>query len=146
MNFFILNGPNLNLLGQREIEIYGDRSMDEVMDEVRRQFPDYQIKHFQSNSEGTLIDHLQKNGPLVDGIVFNPAAYTHTSIALADTIRALSVPVVEVHISDPEQRAPYRKVSFLRPACVHRIAGKGVVCYQKGIEWLIEHLGGSRGE
>ncbi len=140
MHFFILNGPNLNLLGQREPDIYGKSSLQDIMEEVHTLFPRHNIEDFQSNSEGRLIDILQEKGFSCDGIVFNPAGYTHTSIALADTIRSIPCPVVEVHISNPEAREPYRKVSFLRDHCAHTISGEGPSCYEQGIRWLLRHL------
>jgi 3-dehydroquinate dehydratase-2 len=134
----ILNGPNLNLLGTREPHIYGSASLQDLLDELKLHFKELRLLHVQSNHEGVLIDTLQEWDKEVEGIVFNPAAYTHTSIAMADTIAAISSPVVEVHLSNVEEREPFRKISYLRPYCAHTIYGKGFKGYHEAIQWLIE--------
>lgn len=125
----IVNGPNLNLLGQREPEIYGRVSFEEHFAKMQRSFPDLELEYYQSNHEGCLIDKLQEANLRFDGVVMNPGAYAHTSIALADCIRAISIPVVEVHITDISQREPYRRHSFTAEACVKCFAGYGLEGY-----------------
>ena len=133
----IINGPNLNLLGRREPEIYGSMSFDDYLPELRRAFPDAELDYYQSNHEGFLIDKLQEADGVYDGVVMNPGGYAHTSIALADCIRAIDIPVVEVHISDISKREPYRRHSFTAEACVKCISGLGLEGYAKAIESII---------
>ena len=134
MTIQIINGPNLNLLGVREPDVYGSTSFDDFLPRLRACFPDVQIDYFQSNIEGELIDKLQAVGFQCDGIVLNAAAYTHTSIALADCIRAISAPVVEVHISNVHQREPFRHQSMIAAACRGVICGFGLDGYRLAIE------------
>lgn len=134
MTIQIINGPNLNLLGVREPDVYGCTSFDDFLPRLRACFPDVQIDYFQSNIEGELIDKLQAVGFQRDGIVLNAAAYTHTSIALADCIRAISTPVVEVHISNVHQREPFRHQSMIASACRGVICGFGLDGYRLAIE------------
>lgn len=134
MTIQIINGPNLNLLGVREPDVYGSMSFDDFLPRLRACFPDVQIDYFQSNIEGELIDKLQAVGFQCDGIVLNAAAYTHTSIALADCIRAISTPVVEVHISNVHQREPFRHQSMIASACRGVICGFGLDGYRLAIE------------
>ena len=134
MTIQIINGPNLNLLGVREPSVYGSTSFDDFLPRLRACFPDVQIDYFQSNIEGELIDKLQTVGFQCDGIVLNAAAYTHTSIALADCIRAISAPVVEVHISNVHQREPFRHQSMIAAACRGVICGFGLDSYRLAIE------------
>ena len=136
MKILILNGPNLNLLGKREPEIYGTVSFEDYLPKMRERFPQHEIAYFQSNHEGTLIDKLQEADTQYDAAVMNPGGYAHTSIALADCIRAISIPVVEVHISDISKREPYRQHSFTAEACVKCISGLGMGGYDKAIEAL----------
>jgi len=138
MTIGILNGPNLNLLGTREPHIYGSGSLDDLIDELHLHFKEIEMLHLQSNHEGVLIDTLQKWDSETDGIILNPAAYTHTSIALADTVAAIETPVVEVHLSDVESREPFRKISYIRPHCAHVIFGKGFRGYHEAVRWLFE--------
>lgn len=135
----ILNGPNLNLLGTREPEVYGRVSMDDYLKALAVDYPGVEIDYYQSNSEGELIDRLQEAGFDEDlsGIVFNAGAYTHTSLALADAIRAIGRPVVEVHISNPAAREEIRHRSLIAPACKGTIAGFGMDSYRLGIEALL---------
>ena len=134
MTIQIINGPNLNLLGVREPDVYGCTSFDDFLPRLRACFPDVQIDYFQSNIEGELINKLQAVGFQCDGIVLNAAAYTHTSIALADCIRAISAPVVEVHISNVHQREAFRHQSMIAAACRGVICGFGLDSYRWAIE------------
>ncbi len=133
MNILILNGPNLNLLGKREPEIYGRLSFDEYLPQLRERFPQHEIAYFQTNHEGVMIDKLQEADGQYNAVVMNPGGYAHTSIALADCIRAISIPVVEVHISDLSKREPYRQHSYSGEACVKRIMGMGLEGYAQAI-------------
>ena len=133
----ILNGPNLNLLGQREPEIYGHVSFEDYLIELRHSFPNVTIDYYQSNHEGFLIDKLQEADQYYDGVVMNPGAYAHTSIALADCIRAISIPVIEVHISDISQREPYRRHSYTAEACRKCFVGHGLKGYALGVGELL---------
>ena len=126
MKILILNGPNLNLLGKREPEIYGRLSFDEYLPQLRERFPQHEIAYFQTNHEGVMIDKLQEADGQYNAVVMNPGGYAHTSIALADCIRSISIPVVEVHISDLSKREPYRQHSYTGEACVKRIMGMGL--------------------
>ncbi len=137
MKILILNGPNLNLLGKREPEIYGKLSFEEYLLQLRKRFPQHEISYFQTNHEGVLIDQLQTAVGQYDAVVMNPGGYAHTSIALADCIRAISIPVVEVHISDITKREPYRHHSFTAEACLKSIMGMGLEGYAKAIEELM---------
>ena len=134
MTIQIINGPNLNLLGVREPSGYGSTSFDDFLPRLGACFPDVQIDYFQSNIEGELIDKLQAVGFQCDGIVLNAGAYTHTSIALADCIRAISAPVVEVHISNVHQREAFRHQSMIAAACRGVICGFGLDSYRLAIE------------
>ena len=134
MTIQIINGPNLNLLGVREPSVYGSTSFDDFLPRLRACFPDVQIDYFQSNIEGELSDKLQAVGFQCDGIVLNAGAYTHTSIALADCIRAISAPVVEVHISNVHQREAFRHQSMIAAACRGVICGFGLDSYRLAIE------------
>ena len=133
MKILILNGPNLNLLGKREPEIYGTMSFDEYLLQLRQRFPDHEISYFQTNHEGVMIDQLQEADGQYDAVVMNPGGYAHTSIALADCIRAISIPVVEVHISDISKREPYRRHSYTAEACVKSIIGLGLKGYDEAV-------------
>ena len=141
MKILVLNGPNLNLLGEREPEIYGALTLSELnknLEEyVQTRYPDLELSFFQSNSEGALIDALQEARLNCDGVVFNPAAYTHYSYALLDAIAAISIPVVEVHLSDIDTREDFRRVSVVRPACIAHFQGKGLQSYTDAIQCLI---------
>lgn len=133
----IINGPNLNLLGRREPEIYGTTSFEEYYLELQHVFPDIQLDYYQSNHEGCLIDKLQEANGLFDGVAMNPGAYAHTSIALADCIRAISIPVVEVHLTDISQRESFRRHSYTAEACKKCIMGKGLKGYELAIRELL---------
>ena len=133
----IINGPNLNLLGIREPGIYGTRGFEDYYDELCRRYPDLQIDYFQSNSEGELIDKIHEVGFSCDGIVLNAGAYTHTSLALHDAIKAVTTPVVEVHISNVHQREEFRHHSFISAACRGIVCGFGLDSYRLAIEALL---------
>lgn len=136
MKFKIINGPNLNLLGKREPEIYGTVSFDDYFAELCDMFPDDEIECFQSNHEGDIIDELHRCGFDCDGIVLNAGAYTHTSLAIADAVRAISAPVVETHLSNVGAREEYRRVSMISEACVGVISGFGLDSYRLAVEAL----------
>ena len=136
MKLQIINGPNLNLLGQREPDVYGRRTFEDYLDELRRAYPDVTINYFQSNCEGALIDKIHEVGFQCDGIVLNAGAYTHTSIALHDAIKAVTAPVVEVHISNVHSREPYRRQSMIAPACLGVVRGFGLDSYRLAVEAL----------
>ena len=151
MRIVILNGPNLNLLGRREPTIYGTRSMEQVLLDIQRAYPELHIAYHQSNHEGDLIDWVQEYGGLaigdwrlamgdgqeVDGIVLNAGGYTHTSIALRDAVACSRVPVVEVHVSDIMQREPFRQISLLTDVCAHSVIGQGTDGYRQAVEWIL---------
>jgi len=136
MHILILNGPNLNLLGKREPEIYGTESFETYLGRLRTAFPDHRITYFQSNHEGALIDKIHEMGFSCDGIILNAGGYTHTSVALADAVAAVSAPVIEVHISNVYRREPYRRHSYLSPHCQGVIAGLGLSGYELAVRWL----------
>lgn len=133
----IINGPNLNLLGRREPEIYGSNSFEAYLDELRKKMPDVNIDYYQSNIEGELINKMQEVGFTYDGIVLNAGAYTHTSIALQDCIRSLKALVVEVHISNVHKREEFRHKSMISCACLGVICGFGLDSYRLAIEGII---------
>lgn len=136
MKILVINGPNLNLIGRREPEIYGTQSLEEFMDTVKHRFPQHEIDTFQSNHEGYLIDKLHEAMGKYDGIVMNPGGYAHTSIALADAVRAINIPVVEVHISNIFERESFRHHSYTAEAAVHSIVGHGLEGYAEAINYL----------
>lgn len=139
MRILIINGPNLNMLGVREPGIYGSRTYADLvaMIEEHCRKADIQAEFFQSNHEGDLVDAIQGAYGKIDGIVINPGAYTHTSVALLDAVKAVGIPTVEVHISDPDAREDFRKVSYIRLACVATVKGLGFEGYLKAIETLV---------
>ena len=134
MKIAIINGPNLNLLGKREPEVYGHVTFEQYLDELRKQFPTVTLSYFQSNVEGELINELQRVGFSVDGILLNPGGYTHTSVALGDAIAAIKAPVIEVHISNIHAREDFRKLSHVSAKAKGTIAGLGLKGYRLGIE------------
>lgn len=138
MKIQIVNGPNLNLLGVREPGIYGSDSFESYLPKLREQYPEVEIEYYQSNVEGELINKIQEVGFSFDGIVLNAGAYTHTSIALHDCIRAIKCPVVEVHISNVHQREDFRHHSFISAACKGVICGFGLNSYRLAIEGLLD--------
>ncbi|KXB35768.1 3-dehydroquinate dehydratase, type II [Bacteroidales bacterium KA00344] len=133
----IVNGPNLNLLGVREPEIYGENSFENYLPRLQEMFPDVSLEYYQSNIEGELIDKLQEVGFSYDGIVLNAGAYTHTSVALLDCIRSLKSPVVEVHISNVHQREEFRHHSMISAGCKGVICGFGLDSYRLAIEGVL---------
>ena len=140
MRILVINGPNLNMLGVREPEIYGNKTYEDlvgmVKDEAEKLGAD--VEFFQSNHEGAIVDAIQKAYRCVDGIIINPAAYTHTSIAILDAVKAVGIPTVEVHISDPDQREEFRKTSYVRKACIKTIKGHGLQGYIEALDFLCE--------
>lgn len=140
MKIFVINGPNLNMLGVREPDIYGKETYADLVLKIENHCKAKGIdaEVFQSNSEGKLVDIIQSAYNNADAIVINPAAYTHTSIALLDALKAVSIPTVEVHISDPDLREEFRKISFVRNACVKTIKGHGTDGYLEAIDFLAE--------
>lgn len=134
----ILNGPNLNLLGKREPGIYGSDTMEGYFATLQERFPSIELEYYQSNVEGELINKLHEVGFTYDGVVLNAGAYTHTSVAIHDAIKAISTPVVEVHISNVYQRETYRHTSLITGACVGVISGFGMDSYRLGIEALLQ--------
>lgn len=145
MKFLILNGPNLNMLGIREPQHYGTQSYLDLIALVERHAAqrNVQLVCRQSNHEGVLVDEIQQALGVFDGIVLNPGAYTHTSVALLDALRAVRIPTVEVHISDVNTREPFRSVSYVRAACLTCICGHGLAGYTEAIDLLLQHLTGS---
>lgn len=138
LNIAIINGPNLNLLGTRETDVYGNESFDTFLVKLQTRFPGVNITYYQSNVEGELINHLHSCNGKVDGIVFNGAAYTHTSIAIADAIAAIRTPVIELHISNVMAREDYRKTSYTVAKCVGAISGLGLDGYALAIQYFID--------
>ena len=134
MRLHIINGPNLNLIGQRETNIYGITSFEDFMDELRKIYSSIKLTYFQSNIEGQLIDNLHEVGFSMDGIILNAGGYTHTSVALADAIAAIKSPVVEVHISNIFAREDYRHVSMIAGKCKGSISGFGLNSYRLAID------------
>jgi 3-dehydroquinate dehydratase-2 len=137
MNIQIINGPNLNLLGVREKSIYGDSSFENYFATLQQRYRDHALTYFQSNKEGELIDKLHQVGFEADGIILNAGAYTHTSIAIADAIAAITTPVIEVHISNVHQREAFRHHSYLSANCRGVIVGFGVDGYRLALENLV---------
>ena len=142
MKFLVINGPNLNLLGLREPAIYGSRSFAALQDFIRASAADagVEVDLFQSNHEGAIVDKIQGAYGKFDGIVINPAAYTHTSVAILDALKAVSLPAVEVHISDVSQREDFRQVSYAGMACIKTYMGLGLEGYRQAILSLKAHL------
>ena len=143
MKILVINGPNLNMLGIREPGIYGKETYEDLLTMIRTHGENSgtEVSFYQSNHEGDLVDAIQEARNTADGIIINPGAYTHTSIALLDAAKAISLPVVEVHISDPDTREPFRKTSYIRLGCVHTIKGKGFAGYTEAMDWLEAHYG-----
>jgi len=134
MKLIIINGPNLNLVGIREKNIYGEKNFTEYFAELLVRFPNFNLEYFQSNIEGEIINKIQQVGFTYDGIILNAGGYAHTSVAIADAIRAIPVPVVEVHISNIFAREDFRRVTLLAPACKGLITGFGIDSYRLAIE------------
>ena len=136
MKILILNGPNLNRLGLRKPEIYGSKTMAQILLEIQQSWPDVHFVYKQSNHEGDLIDWIQEFEG--EGIVLNAGGYTHTSVALRDTMEDCAIPVVEVHISDITKREPFRQTSLLTGVCAKSIIGIGTDCYAQAVKWIID--------
>ena len=140
MKLQIINGPNLNLIGQREKSIYGVISFDDYLDHILNKYPELYIDYFQSNIEGEIIDKIQEVGYSFDGIILNAAAYTHTSVGIADAVRAIETPVVEVHISNTKSREDYRHKSYISPHVKGVIQGFGLLSYELAIISFIDRI------
>ncbi|MBO7458384.1 MAG: 3-dehydroquinate dehydratase [Paludibacteraceae bacterium] len=140
MTILIVNGPNLNRLGLRKPEIYGTKTMAQILLEIQQKWPDVHFIYRQSNHEGDLIDWIQEANDQQHGIVLNAGGYSHTSVALRDAVEECKVPVVEVHISDITQREAFRRVSLLTGVCAHSIIGHGTDGYSEAVEWLLNNI------
>ncbi len=143
MNALVINGPNLNLLGIREPDIYGSQNyatLERICQEAGAQLGFEQVEVFQSNHEGVIIDKIQEAMGSFDGIVINPAAYTHTSVGILDALKAVQIPAVEIHISDVDARESFRQVSYAGMACFARVTGEGLDGYAHALQLLKEHL------
>ena len=140
MKILVINGPNINMLGIREPEIYGKENYKTLCEKIQNHAFEkgVEIKIFQSNHEGDIVDEIQKAYGVFDGIVINPAAYTHTSIAILDAVKAVGIPTVEVHISDVSKREDFRQISFVRLACKKTITGHGTDGYLEAIDFLLD--------
>ena len=139
MKILVLNGPNINMLGIREPGIYGTQTFQNLLDTVQNAAKQYEIEieQYQSNHEGCLVDKIQAAFGNTDGIVINPAAYTHTSVAILDALKSVGIPAVEVHISDVSKREDFRQISYARLACEKTIIGQGIDGYRQAIEYLV---------
>lgn len=139
MKILIINGPNLNMLGIREPHIYGSKTYADLCDMISEycEGKNIQVEFYQSNHEGCLVDRIQQAYGNADGIVINPGAYTHTSVALLDAVKTVGIPTVEVHISDPDEREDFRKISYIRQGCIATIKGKGFDGYIEAIEKIL---------
>lgn len=142
MKILVINGPNINMLGIREPQIYGKETYQNLIDTVEEyaKKKGIEIDCFQSNHEGDLVDKIQSAYKKFDGIVINPAAYTHTSVAILDAVKAVGIPTVEVHISDVSKREDFRQISFIRNACVKTISGHSIGGYTEAIDFLMEYV------
>ena len=139
MKIVIINGPNLNLLGKREPDVYGTASFDDFYNDIVARYPAVDFEYFQSNIEGELINAIQSAGSSADGIILNPAGYTHTSVAIGDAIAAIQTPVVEVHISNVHAREEFRKISHVSAKAKGTIAGLGLEGYTLALQYLIKN-------
>lgn len=142
MKILVINGPNINMLGKREPEIYGSLTLEQINDELEKFAASIgvEVETFQSNIEGEIVDKIQSAGMNCNGIVINPAAYTHTSVAIRDAISAVALPSVEVHLSNIHNREEFRKNSFIAPVCIGQIAGFGADSYKLGLKGLVDYL------
>ena len=143
MKILVINGPNLNFLGIREPDIYGKNTFADLLRLLSAWAEELgvEVEQYQSNHEGNLVDKIQQAYGKFDGIVINPAAYTHTSVAILDALKAVAIPAVEVHISDVDAREPFRHISYAGMACKHTIKGQGFDGYRQAMQWLVEHCG-----
>lgn len=140
VQIIIINGPNLNLLGVRQPEIYGTTSFESYFMTLEEAFPDFNLHYYQSNHEGDIIDKLQQVGFSYDGIVLNAGGFTHTSIAIADTLLAITTPVVEVHLTNIYEREPFRKTNYIKDTAIKSIIGKGLDGYKEAIAFLAQNI------
>jgi 3-dehydroquinate dehydratase II len=138
LKLIIINGPNLNLLGKREPDVYGTQSFEEYLSVLKKKYPAIEIAYFQSNVEGEIINKLHETGFSYNGIILNAGGYTHTSVAIADAVAAILTPVVEVHISNIFGREEFRHTSLLAPKCIGSIIGMGLEGYRLAVEYFIE--------
>ncbi len=143
MKILVINGPNLNMLGIREPEIYGKKTYNDLLKLIDKECKllNIEVEYYQSNHEGYLVDKIQEAYNKFQGIVINPAAYTHTSVAILDAVKAVGIPTVEVHISNPDTRDDFRRISYIREVCVKTIKGKGFEGYIEAIKYLKKHHG-----
>lgn len=141
-SILVLNGPNINMLGIREPEIYGEKTYENLLDYIEEECEkrELQVTFAQSNHEGDLVDRIQQAYGKIDGIVFNPAAYTHTSVAILDALKATMIPTVEVHISDVDEREEFRKISMISSVCIKTIKGHGFQGYIEALDYLKNYL------
>src|SRR5690606_5606536 len=138
MKIAIINGPNLNLLGKREVDVYGNMPFEQYFDELKKKFPEVELSSFQSNVEGEIVNELQRVGFSYDGIILNPGGYTHTSVAIGDAVAAITTPVVEVHISNVHAREEFRRISHVSAKAAGSIVGLGLKGYQLAVEYFLE--------
>ena len=135
--FIIINGPNLNLLGKREVEIYGNKDFGSYFSDLQNTFPEITLEYFHSNIEGEIIDKIQEVGFSYEGIIINAGGYTHTSVAISDAIKSIKTPCIEVHLSNIDAREDYRRTSIIGPSCIGSISGFGLKSYQLAINAFI---------
>ncbi len=142
MKILVINGPNLNMLGIREPDIYGKSTYNDLVEMIKKHALEkgVEVDFFQSNHEGAIVDRIQKAYRNIDGIIINPAAYTHTSVAILDALKAVAIPTVEVHISDVDEREPFRKLSYVSLIAVKTIKGKGFQGYAEALSYLLENF------
>lgn len=143
MRIWVINGPNINLLGQREPEIYGNRTYNDLVDYIKDEAYSrgIDVECFQSNHEGVIIDWIHSGISKVDGLIINAGGYTHTSIAIMDAVKGSAIPTIEVHLSNPNEREGFRKISYLSMVAKKTIQGKGFEGYKEGLEWFLELKG-----
>lgn len=146
MKILVINGPNLNMLGIRQPEIYGSGSYKDLCDTVNKHAlsKGVDVEIYQSNFEGEIVEKIQSAYNTADGIIINPAAYTHTSVAILDALLAVKVPAVEVHLSDPERREAFRRINYVRNACIKSVCGKGTDGYKEALDFLTDYIEGKR--
>lgn len=141
MKILVINGPNINMLGIREPGVYGKQTFQDLLEVLKDAASQFRVTvdQYQSNHEGCIVDAIQNAYGIYDGIVINPAGYTHTSVAILDALKAVSIPAVEVHISNVDAREEFRQISYAGMACVHTIKGQGIDGYRLAIAYLVEH-------
>lgn len=136
----IINGPNLNLLGTREPDKYGSASLEDLNQGLQVKFPDCDISFYQSNAEHELVNKIQESKDHIDGILINPGAYTHSSIAIRDALLSVAIPAIEIHISDIHSREKFRRISYIKDICICQLSGFGVLGYELGMERILKYL------